>query len=431
MKGEDVAMFVSFKVENTGPFKDANGITTIAEESKKELLEDNTFEVNGFRYNKISYLIGPNGSGKTNYLIALSAMQKMIVMSSVLGSNNDKLLEIPALKRQFNSPIENFKYDLECNNKAIFFEIQFVVESILYTYSFAIQDSKILQEKLTKKRKRTEVLINRTSPKYEDIIVKSELSSFKPMISVVREDSLCLAMAAMLNNPLAQKIVNEIMSYRIINMASVVNAPEFNENNTSKEYIERYLKYLKIADPTLTNLKIDLESKLDKHSVENDDFGSKEIVIKNIQVNIQSSHPVFKDHEKVDDIELPFLKYESSGTIRLLRILPAIFNALDNGETLFIDEIDNGLHPKLVQLLIDMFNLSKTNPNNAQLVCTTHNLLFLNNVRRDQVWFTNKNQFGETTISRLSNFPNVRSNDNIFAKYMQGVFGGIPNIPEL
>ena len=283
----------------------------------------------------------------------------------------------------------------------------------------------------TKKNKRTEILIKRTSPKYEDILLRSGLASFKGMVTVVRDDALCLAMAAMLNNPLANKILNEIMNYRVINMASVGNAPDFDEDNTNEKAIKRYLKYLKIADPTLTDLKVDLESKLDKHVLGEDDLENKELVIKNIHVSIQSLHAIYKDHKRVDEVELPFLKYESNGTIRMLRVLPAIFETLDTGNTLFIDEIENGLHPNLVKLLVGLFNSDETNPYHAQLVCTTHDTLLLNEVRRDQVWFTDKNTFGETMINRLSNFPNVRGNDNIGAKYLQGVFGAIPNIPDL
>ena len=251
------------------------------------------------------------------------------------------------------------------------------------------------------------------------------------MVSVVREDALCLAMAAMLNNPLASMILNEIMNYRVINMASVGNAPDFDEENTNEEAIERYLKYLKIADPTLTNLKVDLESKMDKHVLSEDDLENKELVIKNIHVSVQSLHATYKDHKQVGEIELPFLKYESNGTIRMLRVLPAIFEALDAGSTLFIDEIENGLHPNLVKLLAGLFNSDKSNPNHAQLICTTHDILLLDGVRRDQVWFTDKNQYGETSMCRLSDYPNVRSNDNIAAKYLQGVFGAIHNTQNL
>ena len=196
-----VIMFVSFSVGNTGPFKEITGITTHAENLKKEFLEENTFEVSGQNYNKISYIYGANGSGKTNYLAALTKMQKMIIMSTVLGANNNKLLEVPAIKKELAAPIETFKFDIDCKSKETYFEIQVIIEEILYTYSFAIQDGKIQKELLTKKKKRTEVLIKRTSPKYEDIVLRSGLSSFKNMVSVVREDALCLAMAAMLNNP--------------------------------------------------------------------------------------------------------------------------------------------------------------------------------------------------------------------------------------
>ena len=424
-------MFVSFSVGNTGPFKEVTGITTVCESLKKEFLGKNTFEVGGHNYNKISYIYGANGSGKTNFLSALTKMQKMIIMSTVLGANNNKLLEVPAIKKELASPIETFKFDVDCKSRETFFEIQVLLEGILYSYSFAVQDGKIQRELLTKKNKRTEILIKRTSPKYEDILLRSGLASFKGMVTVVRDDALCLAMAAMLNNPLANKILNEIMNYRVINMASVGNAPDFDEDNTNEKAIKRYLKYLKIADPTLTDLKVDLESKLDKHVLGEDDLENKELVIKNIHVSIQSLHAIYNDHKRVDEVELPFLKYESNGTIRMLRVLPAIFETLDTGNTLFIDEIENGLHPNLVKLLVGLFNSDETNPYHAQLVCTTHDTLLLNEVRRDQVWFTDKNTFGETMINRLSNFPNVRGNDNIGAKYLQGVFGAIPNIPDL
>lgn len=423
-------MFVSFSVGNTGPFKEVTGITTAAENLKKEFLAENTFEVFGRNYNKISYIYGANGSGKTNFLAALTKMQKIVIMSTVLGANNNKLLEVPAIKKELAAPIETFKFDIDCKNKPTYFEIQLYLEGILYSYSFATKDGKIQEETLTKKNKRTEVLIKRTSPNYEDILLRSGMASFKKMVSVVRDDALCLAMAAMLNNPLANMVLDEIMSYRVINMASVENAPDFDENNTNEAAIKRYLKYLKIADPTLTNLKIDLESKLDKHALNDDDLDNKEVIIKNIKVSVLSMHATYKAHKQIGEIELPFLKYESNGTIRMLRILPAVFEILDAGGVLFIDEIENGLHPNLVKLLVGLFNSEETNPKNAQLICTTHDTLLLNRVRRDQVWFTDKNQYGETKINRLSEFPNVRGNDNIGAKYLQGVFGAVPDIPD-
>lgn len=147
-------MFVSFLVGNTGPFKDITGITTVCESLKKEFLERNTFKIGNYNYNKISYIYGANGSGKTNFLSALTKMQKIIVMSTVLGSNNNKLLEVPAIKKELSSPIETFKFDVDSKSKETFFEIQILLDEILYSYSFAIQDGKIQRELLTKKKKK-------------------------------------------------------------------------------------------------------------------------------------------------------------------------------------------------------------------------------------------------------------------------------------
>ena len=117
-------MFVSFSVGNTGPFKEITGITTVTESLKKEFLGENTFEVCEQNYNKISYIYGANGSGKTNFLAALTKMQRIVIMSTVLGANNNKLLEVPAIKKELASPIETYKFDIDCKGKETSFKIQ-------------------------------------------------------------------------------------------------------------------------------------------------------------------------------------------------------------------------------------------------------------------------------------------------------------------
>ena len=286
---------------------------------------------------------------------------------------------------------------------------------------------KILEEYLSKKNKRTEILIKRTSPKYQDIHLRSEMSSFKNNVNVVREDSLCLAMAAMLNHELANIIIDEIMNYKTINMMALEGAPVFDDRNLDEETKSRYIKYLKIADPTLVDFDVSFEEKADKHLI-SEDFENKELIITNIKVDIRSKHNIFKNHEVYKQEEVPFLQFESSGTIRFFGILPSIFKALDEGSVLFIDEIENGLHPNLMKLIINLFNSEESNQKNAQLICTSHDTLLLKNVRRDQVWFAEKNQYGETEIKRLSDFKNVRAKDKIFEKYLEGIFGAVPII---
>ena len=75
---------------------------------------------------------------------------------------------------------------------------------------------------------------------------------------------------------------------------------------------------------------------------------------------------------------------------------------------------------------IKLINDTSINPKNAQLICSTHNTLLLEECRRDQVWFMDKNEYGESKLLRLSDFLNIRKNDNISEKYLKGVFGAIP-----
>ncbi|MFR1062993.1 AAA family ATPase, partial [Intestinibacter bartlettii] len=196
--------------------------------------------------------------------------------------------------------------------------------------------------------------------------------------------------------------------------------------NTNEEFIQRYLDILKSVDTTVKNLIIDLKENGDIPIDEDDEFQSKDVIIKNIRVDVSSVHDVYKEHKKVSEVELPFLKYESNGTIKLFGILPSIFEALDTGGVLFIDELENGLHPLVVEFIIKLFNDTSINPKNAQLICSTHNTLLLEKCRRDQVWFMDKNEYGESKLSRLSDFLNIRKNDNISEKYLKGVFGAIP-----
>lgn len=421
-------MLESFRVSNFASFKDEVCITTLSNSSKKELIDTNTFECRGNRYNKVTYIYGANGSGKTNLLVALNRIRKTIIMSTVIGARSNKLLEVPVIRKELNTPIENFKFDTDSKSKPTLFGLDIVIDDILYSYEFEILDGKIISELLTKKNKRKEVLIKRTSPSFEDIVLRSELAKFKPNVSVVRENSLCLAMAALLNNKLANEIINEIMGIDIINMASMDGNTRFDEENTSKEFVDRYLKILKSVDPTLKNLIINLEENAEIPLDEDDEFQSKDVIVKKIRVDVSSVHDVYKKREKVSEIELPFLKYESSGTIKLFGILPSIFEALDTGGVLFIDEIENGLHPLIVEFIVNLFNDAEMNPKNAQLICSTHNTLLLEKCRRDQVWFMDKNQYGESKLLRLSDFLNIRKSDNISEKYLKGVFGAIPNL---
>ena len=171
------------------------------------------------------------------------------------------------------------------------------------------------------------------------------------------------------------------------------------------------------------------EEKVDRQKVPMgiDDLEGRELIIKNIRVDVQSEHSVYQEDNIVDTVLLPFLKYESTGTIKMLSILPLLFSALESGSPIVIDELENGLHPSIVQRILGLFKSPELNPLNSQLICTTHCIsLAEKGVRRDQVWVISKDSRGRSSITRISEYPGTRTTDNIAEKYLRCAFGDIP-----
>jgi hypothetical protein len=121
------------------------------------------------------------------------------------------------------------------------------------------------------------------------------------------------------------------------------------------------------------------------------------------------------------------LDEESAGTRRLLRVLVPAFKALDTGGLVVIDELDASLHTKACELVLALFSSPATNPKGGQLLLTTHDthLLYSAHLRRDQVWLTEKDGTGATSLYPLTDF-RTRKTDNLERGYLQGRFGAVP-----
>ena len=104
-----------------------------------------------------------------------------------------------------------------------------------------------------------------------------------------------------------------------------------------------------------------------------------------------------------------------------------MFDVLEEGGVLIIDEIENGLHLLLAKELVWLFMDESTNPNNAQLICTTHQPLLLDGeFRRDQVWVVSKDEYAKSYLHRLSDWKTSRAKVNLVNKILEGAFGCNP-----
>jgi hypothetical protein len=172
-----------------------------------------------------------------------------------------------------------------------------------------------------------------------------------------------------------------------------------------------------------TNISEKLKTKLIK------DFTRKEITLKTIHNKFDKKGNI------VDFVILDKERNESEGTNKIIDLSGPIFDTLKLGKALIIDELDAKLHPLITMRIVELFNNPESNPNNAQLIFATHdtNLLGEELFRRDQIWFTEKDQLEQTDLYSLYDFnlpdgSKVRNDSNIERNYIRGRYGAIPFI---
>ena len=417
----------SISAENFACFAEKVTFTCVADGSKKEYAM-NTFESGDEVINKVSYVYGSNGSGKTFFCKILREIQRMIALSplSMMKSSQIKAL-FPS--EELLKPIPKFAFDIAYQELPTTLGIDMIIDDVTYHYEFSVLEQKIVHELLTKKYRRTEKILERTSPSFQDITVKSELKGFEDTKRVVKEDALCLVMAAMLNNDFANMLVDAIKEINIFNMTS----PRLNPGELeafSEERIEKYVKILKKADPTIRGMQVKYEEEeVARQKVDSDDFENREIIQTKTTVGVKTEHALYDHGIEIESgtDQIDFFRDESLGTVKLFTTLPHLFDVLEKGGILVLDEIENSLHPALVKEMISLFINEESNPYHAQLICTTHQpLLVSENVKRDQIWILSKDEFGKSSLKRLSDKSFSRTKVNLTNKILEGALGCNP-----
>ena len=153
-------------------------------------------------------------------------------------------------------------------------------------------------------------------------------------------------------------------------------------------------------------------------------------------IELDSVHNIYSDKGKVvGSVNFSFEERESSGTNKLFDLSAPIFDTLYTGATLVIDELDTKMHPLISQYIIELFNNHETNPKNAQLIFTTHDTHLLSQkiLRRDQIWFTEKDSQEQTDLYSLMDIvlpdgTKPRNDANYERNYIAGRYGAIPYI---
>ena len=370
-------------------------------------------------------MYGANGSGKTNFIDALAFM-KYIVTS-----------ELDVQSRIISKP-NYFLFNNASKDKPTSFSISFIIDGILYDYGFSVLNNKIINEYLDKKDKRTVNVFTRSGSNFETIKINSkEFKNVEHVIKNTREDVLFLSWANFCNNEMAMKIYKWFDSIQIFDaddtnqlLSVTVNYMEEHENG-KKDIVELMNKLgipiddfeMEITDSQMSETLMAALKKSYKEKFKNI------MNVKNIDLKIKQK--VYdKDWDNYTMSDFGF-ELESAGTRKLFEIAGPIISAINNGSVVLIDELDARLHPALVRHLVMMFNSLSQNPNNAQLICNTHDVTLLDeDIRRDQIYFLEKDEYGVSKLYSLCDFRGIRKDSKILKQYLLGVYGALPNIKD-
>jgi len=379
-------MLIGFTVENFRSFLGETSLSMIAT-SDKEHRAFNVIAADHADLLKSVLIYGANASGKSNLIQAMLYMKKMI------GSSID-------VQTEHIKTCQPFSFRMDAANRPTKFEISFLLEQVIYDYGFNIIQNQICREYLYKKAQRRTLVFERTAPGYDSIKLTSDMVDVEPMKKNVRGDVLFLSWAAYANNSLAMKIVNWISN------SLIIFDKNSKANNSPKEVSEFTREFVRKADSDILNIKFRPDGVLvSAHTEYRDDWTANQTII------------------------VPFVGYSSEGTKRMFDLSEAFSKALGESAVIIIDEMDLHLHPALVRHLIALINSIAYNPNHAQLICTTHDVLLLDEgIRRDQIWFVDKDEHSVSSLYALSDFKDVRKNSDILKRYLLGVYGAIPDL---
>lgn len=436
-------MLLRFGVQNHRSIRDYQEISFLASSLKDneegllsiDLPQDNEADDDSAGM-KLSVLpvvavYGANAAGKSTILKAFDFFYEAILNSHTGTAKTHGTPYTPYLLNDYSIE-EPSGYDAD-----------FVIDGTRYHYGFTVDGKIIVSEwlysfNLSSKRQVRSVLFHRDSEAEEIFYFGPALKGDNKRISKsVRANSLYLSTAAQNAHPhlsLILEYFSENISTRLEQLSNPAAITKqliayFGKDPDRKKVA---FEFLKAADVGITDIdfsEIPYEEKTKKLLSDFETVIKKHLPTMSLEnsFNVKTEAKVL--HSGEDEKSYPIeLEYESSGTLALLQILGPVFNRLLNGGVLLVDELNICLHPLVSKQLIKLFSYPETNPGRAQLIFSTHDtgMLTGGSLRRDQIWFVEKDRVGASTLYPLSNFK-VRSTDNFEKGYKDGRFGAAPD----
>ena len=362
----------------------------------------------------VAVLMGPNGSGKTTLLKALIATARIAACPPPSDENNWLDASPFATQQTLNEPTR-FRLEIEAD------WLSPAEAPELFRYELAVSRGGpgthvFRYEALSHfPNARPRRLLRRGEPG-EPIYVSREISdalgirSKNGRLKAIRDDASLLATLALLNVPLATRCTQSLMGLQA---------------SANLMYHERW------AFPTETVVDMFERNEAVRTWIERR-ISSSDLGIRGVDIHDVNApgDPAGKAASFVHhglDAPVP-LYFESNGTQRLFHLLPQLHFALDRGRPAVLDEIDGDLHVDIVGEMLGWFRSRETNPRNAQLLVTSHNVGLLDDLEKEELFVVEENRDGATRVHGAQDVRGLRRDTRLYPKYRAGVLGGLPKI---
>jgi AAA15 family ATPase/GTPase len=415
-------MLIGFSVGNYKSFKETVTLSMVASsitEEDKELDENNVFPINDkLSLLKSAAIYGANASGKSNLVAAINFMKWFVLNSSKETQVSDAI------------DIEAFRLSTQTEKEPSFFEIVFLLEDKSFRYGFEVNAREVVSEWLFQADDSEEKMLFKRG---FDNYILDDFPEGQGISDKTRSNALFISVVAQFNGKISGKIL--LWFSKTLQLISGLEDRQYRkktlesfENAGHRHDIIEFIKKLDLGI-------LDIEPENAPVFFISDNTAQYGGPYGNLYPYSETKTTVYTSHRKYDadgkqtskmerfDME----KHESEGTNKLFALAGLLLDTLRTGKILLIDELDARLHPLITRELICLFNSNETNPHNAQLIFTTHdtNLLSSKTFRKDQIWFTEKDNKGATDLYSLVEYK-VGKNASFERDYIMGKYGAIP-----
>ncbi|MGX6592851.1 AAA family ATPase [Cetobacterium ceti] len=426
-------MFVSLGIKNLFSFYEKE-IFSLEATRIKEYEDTNCIFHKKKKFFKVISIHGLNGAGKSNLFLTLFELKKLVLESLTMGSS---------ILRKF----ENFKFIENSENEISEIDFTFALAGVDYCLTIHLKNENIIYEKLTRTLSKETIIYERIGSNWDEIIISKKyiLEQKIEMLPEEYKTGKILLLSLLIHMDLkADDLFNSIGEFFAERLIILNGANENHGCSITHEFLDknpdnkdRLLKLMKkyclgmsgfiyqskeeeIPFEELKNNKKIPEELLKRIEAELKE-NSNNMKISKKDVKISNVYDVYNSNfEKVDEKILNFEKYTSKGTKALYNIIGAIYDTLDNGGVLMIDEALGLLHPIIIEDIIELFNDKNKNDKNAQIIMTGQNpnIMDTAKLRRDQIYIFTKNLYGATKIQRLSDYKNIKSSSSFSRNYL-------------